>query len=182
MKLTIEQLIVKQKETQEAIRKLLNQEMELTKLIENASNKSSSTKTNSEIKANLLKDIKKMGFSVTPSIINNMRVQILKRNNRSLTIIISQSSFKNDNFIAWFTLKPKIEDTIDFLVIAYTHPKGINSCRVLSNEELSEILKVLPPTSDGRKHIRLIASEDKVFEYQSKIEISNNNNNLNVLL
>ncbi|MFL2078278.1 hypothetical protein [Marinilactibacillus psychrotolerans] len=182
IKSNLDKLFEKQKEIQKNLSILIQEEIELTKQIEKYYLSEKNYSSKSLMKEKIHKELKSIGFKLLPNKVNNIRTLKLVKNNHSLQIAIVQSAYQDKSYNAWYTLKPGIENIVDFIIFIYSDRSGNYSFAVISQQTLRVLLERLNKMPDGRVNIKLQADTIKVFEIQVKMDLSDNINSLNLLL
>ena len=166
----LQNLIKRQMEIQDAIKELNEESLEITRQLLNHQIILENSK--SRQKEDITKKLEALGFKVTATTENRIRLWKLSKNDNHVNLIYKESSYHEGPYNAWYTLQPDIENKVDFIIFNYTDAaQSINSL-VISNETLRLILPKIKKTPDGRANINIKANSMQAKEMHSNINLT----------
>lgn len=164
------------------MRTLIQEEMELTEQIETYLSSIRNYNSKSQMKEKIRKNLKNIGFKILPDKVKNIRTLNLVKDNSSFQIVIVQSSYQEKSYNAWYTLKPEVENIVDFVIFIYSDKSGNDSFFAVPKGTLKILLQRISKMPDGRTNIKLKADHINAVEIQARMDLSNGINNFNLLL
>lgn len=172
---SLQNLIKRQTEIQDAIKELIEESSEITKQLLNHKVVLESSK--SRQKETVQKKLEALGYTVTTATENRIRLWKLSKNDNHINLIYKESSYHEGPYNAWYTLQPNIEDKVDFVIFNYTDADQHINSLVVSNETLKRILAKIKKTPDGRANININANSMQAKEMHSNINLTTYINN-----
>lgn len=153
---TIMNLIKRQIEIQNYINKLNDESLEITKqllehqiVLENGKDIQ---------KKSVQKKLESVGYNIITSTEKGNRLWKIKKNNKQLNVLYRESSYHEGKNNAWYTLKPDVENQVDFVIFNYTDTDQCTNSLVIDNKTLRRIISNLKKTPDGRTNINIYAN------------------------
>ena len=166
----LQNLIKRQMEIQDAIKELNEESLEITRQLLNHQIILENSK--SRQKEDITKKLEALGFKVTATTENRIRLWKLSKNDFHVNLIFKESSYHEGSYNAWYTLQPNIEDKVDFVIFNYTDADQHINSLVISNETLRQILAKIKKTPEGRANINFKASANKAKELNSNEDLT----------
>ena len=127
----LQNLIKRQMEIQDAIKELNEESLEITRQLLNHQIILENSK--SRQKEDVKKKLEALGFKVTATTENRIRLWKLSKNDNHVNLIYKESSYHEGPYNAWYTLQPNIEDKVDFVIFNYTDADQHINSLVISN-------------------------------------------------
>ncbi|WP_321433121.1 hypothetical protein [Trichococcus flocculiformis] len=175
----LQNLIKRQMEIQDAIKELNEESLEITRQLLNHQIILENSK--SRQKEDITKKLEALGFKVTATTENRIRLWKLSKNDNHVNLIYKESSYHEGPYNAWYTLQPDIEKKVDFVIFNYTDAAQHINSLVINNETLKRMLAKIKKTPDGRANINIKANAIQAKEIHSNINLTSYVNNFDQL-
>lgn len=166
----LQNLIKRQMEIQDSIKKLNEESSEITKHLLNHQIVLNNSKSHQ--KEHVQKKLETLGFKVTTATENRIRLWKLSKNDNHVHLIYKESSYHDGPYNAWYTLQPDIEEKVDFIIFNYTDAAQHINSLVINNETLRRMLAKIKKTPDGRANINIKANGIKAEELNSNEDLT----------